>query len=226
MNVEIITKLHNIVINLQKITNIKLFFEKPLVQLFFKENHQKVKTHTNFKPKTTFSLKKVIKMALSKILNSRKINISLINTGKYNTFKTQKNKRNNISRLSKLNNLSRVLNFGLSKKYTILTINLFQKAFKYKNVDVLANFLAFLFKKSIRKPRVFFKFIDIVIGYFYTFYKLEGIQIAFKGRINGATRTRTIILKKGNLPLNTIKTNIAYSFSNIYTFYGVYGVKI
>ena len=78
---------------------------------------------------------------------------------------------------------------------------------------LILKILRFVFKKNIRKPRVFFRFIQIAIGYFYTYYKLEGIQIAFKGRINGATRTRSVIIKKGTLPLNTLETNLSYSFS-------------
>ena len=224
LNVEIISKLNNILLYLNK-KNLTLYLNEFFIKNTLEEKNYNLEKIKDLSSQNTFSLKKVIKMALSKILNSRKIHISFINVGKYNIFKLKKNKRN-ISRISKLNNMSRMLNFGFSQKFNILTINLFQKAFKYKNVDVLANFLAYLFKKNIRKPRVFFRFIDIVIGYFYTFYKLQGIQVAFKGRINGATRTRTIILKKGNLPLSTIDTNLLYSFSNIYTFYGVYGVKI
>ena len=206
-----------------------LFFTKFSISFHLKKQKgkQRCQNITTFSKQaqqagTIFSLKKIIKYALSKVLQSREVYISFVNIGKYNRFRL-KNKR---SRISKLNNMSRLLNFGFSKKFNVMTINLFQKAFKYKNVKILSYFLAYLFKKNVRKPRVFFRFIDIVSGYFYTFYKLEGLQIAFKGRINGAARSRTVILRKGNLPLNTINTKIVYGFSNIYTFYGVYGVKI
>ena len=171
--------------------------------------------------KNLFSLKKIIKFALAKILNTRNIKVTFINIAKYRTYKFK-----NRNKLSKLQNMSRFLNFGFSKNFSVLTINLFQKAFKYKNVDLLAYFLAYLLRKNVRKPRLFFRFINTVMSYFYTFYKLEGIQIAFRGRINGAKRTSTVILKKGTLPLNTLNTNVAYSFSNIYTFYGLYSVKV
>lgn len=141
-----------------------------------------------------FSLKKIIKFTLAKILNTRLLHLSLINISKFNNYtslsKYHKEKK------TKMIQLSRRLSFGFSKKFTILTVNLFQKAFKYKNVDLIAFFLAYLFKKNIRKPRIFFRFIKLVISYFYTFYKFEGIQIIFKGRINGSTRTRSVILKK------------------------------
>lgn len=167
-----------------------------------------------------FSVKSVLKQSIAKILHSRNISINLINMAKYNQY--QKRRRTNSSKLFRS---GRILRFGISKKFTILTLNLFQKCFKYKNINLLVNFLAFLFKKNIRKPRVFFRFIEIVIGYFYTFYRLEGIQISFKGRINGARRARTLTIKKGTLPLNTVKTNLLYDYSNIYTIHGVYSVK-
>jgi small subunit ribosomal protein S3 len=56
--------------------------------------------------------------------------------------------------------------------------------------------------------------------------EVGGIKIYISGRLNGAEMARDEWLKKGSLPLQTIRANIDYAHINAYTIYGVIGVKV
>lgn len=55
---------------------------------------------------------------------------------------------------------------------------------------------------------------------------VKGIKVRVSGRLNGSEMARTEWLRKGNLPLQTIRANINYAQENAYTIYGVIGVKV
>ena len=55
---------------------------------------------------------------------------------------------------------------------------------------------------------------------------VKGIKVRVSGRFNGSEMARTEWLRKGNLPLQTIRANINYAQENAYTIYGVIGVKV
>lgn len=53
-----------------------------------------------------------------------------------------------------------------------------------------------------------------------------GIKIMISGRLNGAEIARTEWLKKGKIPLQTIRANIDYGFNEAKTTYGNIGIKV
>lgn len=55
---------------------------------------------------------------------------------------------------------------------------------------------------------------------------VKGIKVRVSGRLNGSEMARTEWLRKGSLPLQTIRANIDYAQENAYTIYGVIGVKV
>lgn len=55
---------------------------------------------------------------------------------------------------------------------------------------------------------------------------VKGIKVRVSGRLNGSEMARTEWLRKGNLPLQTIRANINYAQENAHTTYGVIGVKV
>lgn len=54
----------------------------------------------------------------------------------------------------------------------------------------------------------------------------QGIKIMSAGRLNGAEIARTEWYREGRVPLNTLRANIDYGFSEANTTYGVIGVKV
>jgi len=56
--------------------------------------------------------------------------------------------------------------------------------------------------------------------------EVKGVKIMVKGRLNGAEIARKEWLKKGNLSLQTLRSNIDYAQATAYTTYGTIGVKV
>jgi len=54
----------------------------------------------------------------------------------------------------------------------------------------------------------------------------KGFKIKISGRLNGAEIARTEDYLSGQMPLQTIRTNIDYGFAEAHTTYGVIGVKV
>lgn len=54
----------------------------------------------------------------------------------------------------------------------------------------------------------------------------QGVRIMVKGRLNGAEIARKEWLKKGNIPLQTIRADVDFSIATAYTTYGTIGVKV
>jgi small subunit ribosomal protein S3 len=53
----------------------------------------------------------------------------------------------------------------------------------------------------------------------------KGIKIRISGRLGGSEIARVEQQKEGNIPLQTIRSNISYGFSEARTTYGIIGVK-
>ncbi|MFH1611821.1 MAG: 30S ribosomal protein S3 [bacterium] len=56
--------------------------------------------------------------------------------------------------------------------------------------------------------------------------EIKGVKIMVKGRLNGAEIARKEWLKKGNVPLQTLRADIDFSHATAYTTYGTIGVKV
>ena len=54
----------------------------------------------------------------------------------------------------------------------------------------------------------------------------KGIKIQCAGRLGGAEIARTEWYLEGQLPLSTLRADIAYGFSEAHTMYGVIGIKV
>lgn len=55
---------------------------------------------------------------------------------------------------------------------------------------------------------------------------LKGIKVQIKGRFRGISRTKKILYKEGQMPLQTIDSLISYSVQHVNTTYGVFSVKV
>lgn len=56
--------------------------------------------------------------------------------------------------------------------------------------------------------------------------KVKGIKIQISGRLNGAEIARTEWVRKGRVPLQTLRADIDYSYKTAKTIYGILGIKI
>nr|ANB40198.1 ribosomal protein S3 [Koshicola spirodelophila] len=55
---------------------------------------------------------------------------------------------------------------------------------------------------------------------------IKGVKIQIAGRLNGAEIARTEWIREGQVPLQTLKANIDYSYKTANTIYGILGVKV
>lgn len=55
---------------------------------------------------------------------------------------------------------------------------------------------------------------------------VKGIKIQISGRLNGAEIARTEWVRKGRVPLQTIRADIDYSYRTAKTIYGLLGIKV
>jgi small subunit ribosomal protein S3 len=53
----------------------------------------------------------------------------------------------------------------------------------------------------------------------------QGIKIRVAGRLGGADIARAEMVKKGRVPLHTLREDIDYGFAEANTVYGIIGVK-
>lgn len=56
--------------------------------------------------------------------------------------------------------------------------------------------------------------------------RIKGIKIQISGRLNGAEIARTEWVRKGQVPLQTLRADIDYSYQTAKTIYGLLGIKV
>jgi small subunit ribosomal protein S3 len=54
----------------------------------------------------------------------------------------------------------------------------------------------------------------------------EGIKVEVAGRLNGVEMCRTVWLREGRVPLQTLRANIDFARANALTTYGLIGIKV
>ena len=56
--------------------------------------------------------------------------------------------------------------------------------------------------------------------------QIKGIKIQVAGRLNGAEIARSEWIRKGQVPLQTLRANVDYSYRTASTIYGLLGIKV
>ncbi|MBI2451382.1 MAG: 30S ribosomal protein S3 [Parcubacteria group bacterium] len=87
---------------------------------------------------------------------------------------------------------------------------------------IVASNVAQDLEKRLPFRRVMRKTVDSVSGQ----KDVKGVKILLSGRLNGAEIARSEWLKKGELPLSTLRANIDYAGQTAFTTYGTIGIKV
>lgn len=95
-----------------------------------------------------------------------------------------------------------------------------------RNPKFFGFYISLLIKKNIKKIGQIFIILKVVLPSFCLLLKCRGIRVQLKGRINGARRSRVWKIQQGQIPLQTISSDVYYSFNKVMTIHGVYGLKI
>lgn len=105
-------------------------------------------------------------------------------------------------------------------------INVFSISLFFKVPLLLLNYLSFIFSKAKKHSNLVFILKKIFTEFFRLLPNLKGIRLFIKGKLNGVTRTKLVILKKGKLSLTTKAPNIIYAQNSSTTFTGTFGFKL
>ena len=105
-------------------------------------------------------------------------------------------------------------------------VHLVYTSFIFKNPSLLGVFISKVLKKNIKSFNFFLYFFSRILSVIFVFSKLNGLKIQFKGRLGLSLRKKMSIISFGSMPLQTIHSNIKYSFNKSITIYGICGIKI
>lgn len=87
----------------------------------------------------------------------------------------------------------------------------------YSNAGLIADFLVEQLEKRVAFRRALRQALKIS--------KFAGVKLQISGRLNGAEIARTEWIRKGRVPLQTLRANIDYSYRTANTIYGILGIK-
>ena len=96
---------------------------------------------------------------------------------------------------------------------------------KKQKVYLEANLLADLVAEQLEKRIAFRRAIRDTLQRAQK-QNVNGIKIQVSGRLNGAEIARSEWIRKGRVPLQTLRANIDYSAKEANTIYGVLGIKV
>lgn len=145
-----------------------------------------------------------------------------INTALPSKILNRKNTKESLAELkSILENICYLerLNKNLPKVEIIL--NVFKVEDIYSEASVLADYLIQQLEERIPFRSALKKTLNRT-----RFTKLKGIKIQISGRLNGAEIARTEWVRKGRVPLQTLRADIDYSYKTAKTIYGILGIKV
>ena len=95
-----------------------------------------------------------------------------------------------------------------------------------KNSDISARLIAQNIARQIEKRISFRRVLKMTISRASDNKQVKGIKIVVAGRLDGSEMARREWLKRGKIPLQTLRANIDYAKENAYTTYGVIGIKV
>ena len=168
----------------------------------------------------TYNRKK-LKLTLNKILN----NLNLYY--KYNKIKIFikkiKIKKFNSDKKKILYLLKRNIKYNKDIRSMVF---IFGYAIYTKKINVISNFIKQYLEKKKHHKKIIKQFTGLLNEFYRLFSNFLGFNIQFKGRLNGKKRKNKIIIKKGKIPLNTLKYDIKYDLIHFKTPSGICSIKI
>jgi small subunit ribosomal protein S3 len=103
-----------------------------------------------------------------------------------------------------------------------LSVNIEELKRSEISANVIAQNIAWDLEKRLRYRRTMKKYLDQILQN----KEVQGAKIMLKGRLDGAEIARDEYLKKGKLPLQTLRADIDYGEATAFTTYGTIGIKV
>jgi len=122
-------------------------------------------------------------------------------------------------------------NLYFQKKFLNIA-NLVSSSLLNKSSKLLSLGISEFFKKEIKHNQFIRLLNRVLFIYFKNFFilkkkkLLKGYRIEIKGKINGKPRKKKKIICSGPMPFSSVDSNITYFFSESFTKYGTFGIKV
>lgn len=116
-------------------------------------------------------------------------------------------------------------NFPLMALHFYSFVNLSYMAFYTQQAHLINGYLVQTLQKNPKHRQYLRNINKILYKQFRIFGNCLGYKIQFKGRVNGLQRSKTLVLKAGKAPLNTLNCHISYDFQEVVTPYGTCSLK-
>lgn len=208
----------------------KKFFKNNFVRtdnikiLNTKLNYKKNKTQNNNNKRLIIKNLNNIKNELSILCNSN-INIILINSLNLLHFHFKNYSKNFLDNLL----YKKTTRFKQETKNVKDIVFLIMISFFFKDAELLAKILNFVFKTSKKKAKHWrlINFIKLILSKVSSFYNdIDAYKIKIKGRINHSRRKRFIYIQKNLIPNQTFNNFIDYGYQQTKTKSGSLGIKV
>jgi len=95
-----------------------------------------------------------------------------------------------------------------------------------KDPESHAAIVAYMIAEGLEKRLPFRRILRQTIEKVSASRNVKGIKITLSGRLGGADMSRTESLKKGQIPLQTLRADIDFAREKAYLYYGVIGIKV
>ncbi|MCX6712213.1 MAG: 30S ribosomal protein S3 [Candidatus Vogelbacteria bacterium] len=95
-----------------------------------------------------------------------------------------------------------------------------------KDPESHAAIVAYMIAEGLEKRLPFRRVLRQTIEKVSATRNVKGIKVTLSGRLGGADMSRTESLKKGQIPLQTLRADIDFAREKAYMYYGVIGIKV
>lgn len=95
-----------------------------------------------------------------------------------------------------------------------------------RSPEASAHIVGFMIAEGLEKRQTFRRVMKQTVEKVMANRDVKGVRIALSGRLGGAEMSRTEELRKGRVPLQTIRADIDFAREKAYLPYGVIGVKV
>ncbi|KKW19058.1 MAG: 30S ribosomal protein S3 [Parcubacteria group bacterium GW2011_GWA2_51_10] len=95
-----------------------------------------------------------------------------------------------------------------------------------RSPESLAPVVAYMVAEGLEKRQTFRRVLKQTVEKVMANRDVQGVRIAIAGRLGGAEMSRTEEIKKGRVPLQTLRADIDFSREVAYLPYGVIGIKV
>ena len=226
-------KIEKFIVNLFKyhsllVTTFKLDFSKTQLQIcisFLKSpSHKKLKDERKTQKYLCAYLTKKFLITIFKNYYNTKINVKLKDVTKVFEDSLMKSKSARLEYRKVLKKLKRFRSFP---DFLVINKIIFIVLINRKSSRLLGSIVSYLISNQKKNHYYILAFIKNVLAILIKskVSKVSGIKIKVSGRINGFSRSKSRFITIGNLPIQSLNSNIDYSEAKAYTQSGTFGIK-